>query len=123
MEGPDDAYDLTLDDRKTGDPGRYLEVIVREAIGNKQGSNLLGQHRPNLVAANYLLSTEAQAALMLRAVSGAVDLGDNLDGFAMSGAGIDARLDRTDLALVVSRPDWRGLLELVTAPPRQPSQS
>ncbi len=101
LDGPDvAAYDPSLDRRRTGDPEEYIDVILREAIKAKAGSNQLGTHRPNLLAVSYLLSTEVQLAFDLREKRRPVDLGGSIDALAVSAAGIDEKLSRDKLLLV-----------------------
>jgi len=114
LDGPDvDAYDPSIRQRNTSDPEKYIEVIFREAISAKAGSNQLGAHRPNLLAVSYLLSAEAQLAFDLREKRGPVDLGDSIDALAVSAAGIDEKLSRDNILLVKERMPQNPVLSLI----------
>lgn len=118
ITGPDvQAYDPSILPHRTGDPMEYIAVILREAISAKSGSNRLGDHRPNLVAVSYLLSTEAAAAFDLRDARGPVELGPNIDALAMSGIGIDEQLSRDTLILVKEGMPLNPALSQLTRPP------
>lgn len=117
LDGDDfEVYDPNAVPQRTGEPQEYIPVFVREAISAKGNSNQLDRSRPNLVAANYLLSVEAQLALHLREINFCPILGPNIDGLTMSAAGIDQRLTRSDLVLLPSRPPRDPALEVVARP-------
>jgi hypothetical protein len=114
LTGPNDqAYDPSVLSHLTGDPEVYLDLIVKEAIGNKTHSNGLATHHPNLVAVSYLLSAEAAAAIDLRGVRRPVALGPNIDALGMSLIGIDERLSRTGLILVQGGEPSNPVLNLI----------
>lgn len=46
----------------TGDPEIYLRHAMEEALNNKRNSNRIAEHRPNLLAINYLLDQGFQMA-------------------------------------------------------------
>lgn len=105
LKGPDaDRYDPNILRFATGDPQKHLAVILPEALAQKAGANSLGNHRPNLVAVNYLLSTDAQVAATLRGLPASIVLPDTIDGFAVApGIGVDARVTREQLLLLATR--------------------
>lgn len=105
LEGADaSAYDPTIHQSVTGDPEHHLRVILGEALAQKAGANALAAHRPNLVAVNYLLSTDAQVALTLRGLPPPPSLPEGLDGFAIAPAvGVDGRVTREQLLLLTCR--------------------
>jgi len=119
LDGDEPAeYDPAVVPSPTGDPDRHLDLILTEAVGQKSGANALERHRPNLVAVNYLLSTDAQVAFHLRGGARHVTLPDTIDGFGVAqGLGIDARLDRSQLRLFGARDPREPLLDALTAPP------
>lgn len=102
---------------RVGCPERYLELVLREAVGTKQSSNGLGDHRPNLLAVNYLLSTDFQLAASLRGLPAAAqinfDLGASIDTLAVSTAGIDECLSREKLKIVLDSGAWSVALDRV----------
>lgn len=118
LEGDDvDKYDPTIVPSVTGDPEAHIAVILKEAVGQKTGKNRLGDHRPNLVAVNYLLSTDAQLAFNLRGQRHSVELPESIDGFAVApGVGIDERLSRSRLLLVKAREPRDSILDAVAIP-------
>lgn len=98
------AYDPAIHQSVTGDPEQHLRVILSEALTQKAGANALAEHRPNLVAVNYLLSTDAQVALTLRGLPPPPALPEGIDGFAVAPAvGIDGRVTREQLLLLACR--------------------
>lgn len=106
MEGPDpDAYAPGIVSRGVGDPQNYLEVVLKEALRNKNKSNDLKSHRPNLLVVNYLLSRDAQLATSranaLKLPIPEIQLNLNIDAFAISGLGINDQLDRSKLKRIV----------------------
>lgn len=104
----------------TGDPQKYLENAVKEAVDAKRDANSLGTHRPNLVAVNYLLSGDAQLALdrahNLRLSLPDTQLGPSIDAVAIAAVGIDARLERSVLRRIASSVSNSQDLDLMTVP-------
>jgi hypothetical protein len=100
MEGPDaEAYTPGIVPSHTGDSQKYLDVVLSEAIRAKQNANRLATHRPNLVAINLSLSTDAQFVLNrahdLKLSTPDAKLGPNLDALAIAVIGIDERLEHS----------------------------
>lgn len=96
VEGSDpDSYVPGRVPNQTGDPQRFLEVALREAVCAKQNANSLAAHHPNMVATNYALSADFQLALNRADDLGlslpSMELG-NIDALAIAAAGIDERL-------------------------------
>jgi len=113
----DDNYDPTIVPSVTGDPEAHIAVILKEAVGQKTGANSLGAHRPNLVAVNYLLSTDAQLAFHLRGTGHGVELPESIDGFAVApGVGINERVIRSQLLLLKARDPRDPTLDAVATP-------
>lgn len=115
LDGDEPAeYDPLAVPSPTGDPDAHLDLILREAVGQKSGANALERHQPNLVAVNYLLSTDAQVAFHLRGAPRRVTLPASIDGFAVApGVGIDARLNRSQLVLVAAGDPREAVLDAV----------
>ena len=108
VEGDDvDAYEPGIVPNNVGNPECYLQVALREAVAAKQCSNELKNHHPNLVAVNYLLSTDYQVAKSLpEGVQSPTlfEIEPNIDVLAASAIGIDERLAREKLEVIkVSR--------------------
>ena len=103
----DAAYEPGIISSVVGNPESYLQVALREAVGAKQCSNELKNHHPNLVAVNYLLSTDYQVAKSLPERVQSLTLPEiepNIDVLAASAIGIDERLSREKLEVIeVSR--------------------
>lgn len=102
MGGPDPgSYVPGIVPSLTGDSQTYLKVALSEAIRHKQSANSLGYRRPNLLAVNFSLSTDAQFAInqadyhVLPIPD--TQLGPNIDALAVSVIGIDERLERSEL--------------------------
>jgi hypothetical protein len=119
VEGSDpDRYDPAVLPQKIGSPEEYLAVILREAVRHKSGSNRLAEHRPNLLAVNYLLSAEAQVAIdrqgTLKQPLPLVELGTSIDAFALSTIGINEALTRAHLHLLASRSDQHPAREITS---------
>ena len=102
VEGSDvDAYIPDRIPNVVGDPRSYRETALREAVRAKRNSNDLARHRPNLVAVNYLLSTDFQLAESSSTTFSLLEPDSNIDVVTASTVGIDARLTREDLEVVV----------------------
>ena len=100
--------------RQTGEPLLYVKSALSEAVAARNFSNGLRDHRPNLLAVNFLLSRDFHTALTLREQEEiretAPQLGANIDVLAISGVGIDKRLTRERLSVVAKGDgDWTGL--------------
>lgn len=117
VEGDDaDAYDPSIHQSGTGDPDTHISVILREAVNAKAQSNQLGEHHPNLVAVNFLVSADAQLAFHLREIQPMVELPEHIDAVAIGAVGIDARLQRNDLVLTRARDPVHPALRVVALP-------
>ena len=95
-----DAYEPDIVPNNVGNAESYLQVALREAITAKQNSNDLKNHHPNLVAVNYLLSTDYQVAKSFPERVQSLTLPEiepNIDVLAASAIGIDERLAREKL--------------------------
>ena len=101
VEGDDvDAHEPGIVPNNVGNPESYLQVALREAVRAKQDSNDLKNHHPNIVAVNYLLSTDYQVAKSLpeRVQSPTLfEIEPNIDVLAASAIGIDERTAREKL--------------------------
>ena len=58
VEGDINAYDPGVLRNYTGDPESFLKLGLSEAVRNKQKANRLAEHRPNVLAINYLLGSD-----------------------------------------------------------------
>lgn len=92
-----------------GSPEQHLTVMLKEAVLNKQDRNSLGDHRPNALAVNLLL-TNAEAAEYhdrdRNMIAGcAPDLPATLDVLAVANCGIDASAPNLRIAACGS-PNW-----------------
>ena len=100
-----DKYMPGIVPNRTGCPERYLELVLREALEAKRCSNGLRDHRPNLLAVSYLLSTDFQLAEALRGLPAAAqtdaDVGAGIDTLTVSTAGINERLSKEKLKIVL----------------------
>lgn len=72
----------------TGNPELFLEIALKEVIGNKASANNLRQNRPNLLMANFLLGKDWQLAAALRSIP-KPELGEIFDGIFLTACGID----------------------------------
>ncbi len=84
-----------------GHPESYLETALREAVRAKRDSNDLARYHPNLVAVNYLLSIDYRLARSSRTISFRPERDSNIDVATASAFGIDERLTREDLEVVM----------------------
>lgn len=104
VEGDDvDAYTPGVIPNRVGSPEAYLKVALREAANAKRNSNALDEHRPHLVAVNYLLSTDYQLAGSYRRTTGRsldLEVDPGIDALAVAVVGIDERLTREALKVV-----------------------
>lgn len=117
FEGDDmDKYDPTIVDSPVGDVDAHLRVILKEAVKSKTGANALESHRPNLVAVNYLLSSDSHVAFHSASERPSVALPESIDGVAIGHVGINDHLQRSSLGLA-SRLAPGSILELVATPP------
>jgi hypothetical protein len=73
----------------TGLPENFLDVIVKEVLGNKRSSNKLKLHRPNLLAVNLLLGVDFQLANAVRRAIPTPNLGAEYDAVFLTACGID----------------------------------
>ena len=120
VEGEDaDAYMPGIVPNLDGDPESYVETVLKEAAGAKRNSNNLKDHRPNLVTVNLLLSEDFQVAKMLphRMQSPILpQLGPNIDALGVSVVGINERLTREKLKVVIrSEKVEHSLLDQITS--------
>lgn len=101
VEGDDlDVYRPGIVSNQTGSRANYFEVVLREVLKAKQGKNQLAQHRPNLVAVNFLLSTDFQFAINSIPPDSwpiGIDVGTDIDAMAISVLGIDQQLTKSSL--------------------------
>ena len=102
MEGPNaDAYEPGVVPNRTGDPIAYVRRAIDEAIGAKRCSNDLKNHRPNLLAVNFVLSADYQIAETLNRPSVPTATprlsAPGIDVMAVCSVGIDRRLAREDM--------------------------
>ena len=102
IEGEGDYMPGRIPNR-TGSPSGYLKVALEEAASAKEGRNQLSMHRPNLVAVNFLLSTDFQLA---RSSAWQRDgyplprLPDDIDGLAVGTVGIDELVKSDSLSII-----------------------
>lgn len=102
VEGSDaDAYIPGSIPKGVGDPESYREIALREAVRAKRNSNDLARHHPNLVAVNYLLSTDYQLAESSATTSSLLEPDSKIDVLTVSAVGIDERLTRENLEIVM----------------------
>jgi hypothetical protein len=77
----------------TGDPDAYLRHAIDEALNNKTFSNRLFNHRPNLLAVNYLIDEGFQLALNRQKALGweipSATFGNTIDAILLTANGID----------------------------------
>jgi hypothetical protein len=104
VEGNDvDAYDPGAIPTRVGSPEGYLKVALQEAANAKKKSNALKEHKPNIVAVNYLLSTDYQLAISLRRAafrSFDVSVDSAIDALAVAAVGIDEYLAQEALTVI-----------------------
>jgi hypothetical protein len=127
LDDPDDIacerFDPTVAPQHHGDPLGYVRVALEEAIRAKASSNDLANCRPNLLAVNYLLSTDLSAADNLRAIEEVpVTLPPSLDGVAIASFGINGRLTRNDLPLLAVVTPCPPSIEAVARPRPTPME-
>jgi hypothetical protein len=72
----------------SGDPASFLELALKEILGNKTSANKLFENRPNLLMVNFLLGKDWQLARLLRPIP-EIDLGETFDGVFLTACGID----------------------------------
>lgn len=106
MDGSDpSAYVPGVVRNKTGDPGVYAKRVLQEAVNAKKCANDLREHRPNLLAVNFLLCLGFQLAVeggwVGEDLAAACELGSSIDALAVSAVGIDNTLAREDLSVNV----------------------
>jgi len=97
LEGEDIGnYDPTVFVGFTGDPERYLFDAIEKAVANKRKSNQLRNHRPNVLAINYLLSSDYQTARSRQQQLGGklppIKYGTEIDSVLEAACGIDQEL-------------------------------
>lgn len=71
----------------SGDPDEYLCVAVSEVLRAKEHSNKLSSLHPNLLVANFLLSSDFQLASSIRRIT-QIPIIESLDGVILSACGI-----------------------------------
>ncbi len=114
-----DAYMPGIVPNQTGDPKSHVECVLREAVNAKKDSNDLKNHHPNLVAVSLLLSEDFQLSLGLKPRLQSLTLPQidpNIDAFAISTIGIDERLTKEELKVVVrtERSECRALNQIAS---------
>jgi hypothetical protein len=114
VEG-DGEYVPTMGRHGSGDPERYLDFVVSEALRYKSGKNRLADHRPNVVAASSLLGPDYQVSRSLRgSYTPPAHFPPDIDVLALSATGID-----TESAVFQHgyyRPGYRHVLEVLGVP-------
>lgn len=85
-----------------GDPKAYIEHAIEEAINNKRKTNDLKNHRPNLLAINYLLGRDFQLAKShaLDMEAPHINFGGTLDAVLFAVCGIDVMLTKDNCHMV-----------------------
>ncbi|NDY42795.1 hypothetical protein G3N55_08060 [Dissulfurirhabdus thermomarina] len=76
----------------TGGPDLYLKNVLHELIKNKQNSNKLSKHHPNILAVNCILQHDLEWVFDEHQAVGeqpSIDLGKNLDGVLVFRCGIN----------------------------------
>ena len=89
---------------QTGSPKSYVECVLKEAADAKKCSNDLKHHHPNLLAVNFVLSDDFQLAEILsyRVQSPTLpQIDPNIDALAVSTVGINERLTRNKLKVII----------------------
>ena len=106
--------DDTVDGRRRplvrwGSPEQHVTAMLKGAVSSKGESNSLGDHRPNVLAVNLLLTNAEAAEYHDRGenmIAGcAPDLPDALDVLAVANCGIGARVPNLRIAACGS-PNW-----------------
>jgi hypothetical protein len=96
LDGDISAYDPGVLPNYTGDPESYLRDCLSKAVSNKQHANDLGEHRPNVLAINYLLGSDFYVAEQcqheLQEKMSEVNLGPTLDAILYTSTGVDENL-------------------------------
>ncbi len=94
LEGATDAY--APGSNAGGDSKCYLEDAIKKGVDAKKNSNSLDSNRPNILAINYLLSSDYQIACSaLTAMDEkklGIDFGKSLDAVLLASCGIDCEL-------------------------------
>ena len=89
-------YDPARYENYAGCPEGYLSEAIKEGVKNKRNSNQLKHYRPNVLAINYLLSSDFQTARDRQERLGTqppkIDFGTELDAVLIAACGIDQEL-------------------------------
>ena len=117
VEGPDtEAYKPLIVSNVVGNPYDYLSQIEREVVNSKRNSNSLKEHRPNILAANLLLSADFQIASSSNRIPKNLPtppLSPNLDVVAISVLGINGILTKSTLRVMVTSDVHRDALSQI----------
>lgn len=96
--GDDSAHDSGVLQNYTGDSESFLKLRLSEAVRNKQYSNQLDEHHPNVLAVNYLLGSEffmaEQRQHELQEEIPEVNLGPTFDAMLFTCTAVDKDLDQ-----------------------------
>ncbi len=99
-----DAYVPNRVTSTAGRPEYYARVVLNEVTRAKQGENALRNHRPNIVVANLLLSTDWQMGDQEALVRECEAIGEEddsgVDALAVATAGIDQIVEKETLTPV-----------------------
>lgn len=102
VEGDINAYDPGVLRKYTGDPESFLKLALSEAVGNKQKANRLAEHRPNVLAINYLLGSDfymaEQRQQELQEKMPTINRGSTLDAILSTCTGVDGELREVTVA-------------------------
>ncbi|MDQ6971116.1 MAG: hypothetical protein Q9M30_00555 [Mariprofundaceae bacterium] len=105
LEGPTQAYAPGLN--ASGGPSNYRALAIKEGIESKKNSNDLVNHRPNILAINYLLSPDYQMSCNALAEMGeklpSIDFGKSLDAVLLASCGIDCKLSSNNSLPILTR--------------------
>jgi hypothetical protein len=104
LNGPNaDAYTPCVIPNEVGNPNHYLEQIISEAVRSKSTCNELREHRPNILAVNFLLSIDFQIASFSKRtpnVPSAPQIAPNLDVLAIAIIGIGEHLTKDNFRVI-----------------------
>lgn len=105
LEGNVEHYNSGIIVNAAGPPELYLEHSIAEAVDNKRKSNKLHEHRPNVLAINFLLGADFQLAfnhqVTLKQEIPIPKLDPEIDGLMIACCGIDEFLSTGNSILIV----------------------
>ena len=95
-----DAHNPSIMQKQTGEPKLYVDQVLKEVITAKKLSNDLEHHHPNILAVNFMLSTDFTLAESYQLPPPTIPSLAPIDVLAVFTTGIDEHLAKENVTAV-----------------------